>query len=156
MGTHNITEEQEKTIALMQHLDVDCFIFEGTIYEGVEDDLNEDYENNKEDYDDFEDYIKQNCNIIDEIDGKYYDYGKREYMVLSDMEADDEWERNIEDYIDQVCMSQIPEHLQYYFDREKFIDDAKYEGRGHSLSSYDGYEHSEKVNGTDYYIYRTN
>ena len=30
------------------------------------------------------------------------------------------------------------------------------DGRGRSLSSYDGHEHEIKINETEYYIYRTN
>ena len=42
-------------------------------------------------------------------------------------------------------------------DFDHFVDDAVLsDGRGHFLSSYDGYEHEVKINGNYYYIYRTN
>ena len=34
--------------------------------------------------------------------------------------------------------------------------DARMDGRGHSLSSYDGHENEETVEGTTFYIYRIN
>ena len=77
-----------------------------------------------------------------------------EYLVLTDDEADDQEDEHLENYIDD-CM-EIPEHLMGYFDREKWKKDARMDGRGHSLSSYDGSEYEEEVNGTTYYIYRRN
>ena len=48
----------------------------------------------------------------------------------------------------------------YYFDEEKWKRDARYDGRGHSLSSYDGAEYYETVffdgQNIDFYIYRIN
>lgn len=42
-------------------------------------------------------------------------------------------------------------------DFDAFVDDAiSADGRGHFISFYDGEENEEEVNGTDYYIYRTN
>lgn len=42
-------------------------------------------------------------------------------------------------------------------DFDSFVDDAvRADGRGHFLSGYDGEEGEEQVNGTWYYIYRTN
>lgn len=42
-------------------------------------------------------------------------------------------------------------------DFEDFVSDAiEADGRGHFLSSYDGEENEEKVNGQWFYIYRTN
>jgi len=79
-----------------------------------------------------------------------------EYLVLTDDEADTEWDRSLDNYIDEVIMSEIPEMYQMYFDDERWKDDARVDGRGHSLNGYDGSEEVETVNGTDYYIYRTN
>ena len=42
-------------------------------------------------------------------------------------------------------------------DFDKFCEDAiQADGRGHFLSSYDGEENEEDINGTTYYIYREN
>ena len=50
--------------------------------------------------------------------------------------------------------------MRYYFDDEKWKRDARFDGRGHSLSSYDGAEHYETVffdgQNIDFYIYRIN
>ena len=77
-----------------------------------------------------------------------------EYLVLTDEEADDAWDDELEHYIDE-CLN-IDEAIQPYFDREKWKDDARMDGRGHSLSSYDRAEHSKTVNEVNYYIYRQN
>jgi len=43
-----------------------------------------------------------------------------------------------------------------YFDEDAWKYDAKMDGRGHSLASYDGNENEETVNDETYYIYRIN
>lgn len=83
-----------------------------------------------------------------------YDYGNQTYFVGDDDAADSAWDEYLDSYIDD-CL-EIPEQLRFYFDDEKWKNDAKIDGRGHSLSSYDGREYSEEVNGIDYYIYRQN
>jgi hypothetical protein len=50
----------------------------------------------------------------------------------------------------------MPKSIQNYFDKEEFIKDAKFDGRGHSLSAYDGNEQEQTVNDVTYYIYRQN
>ena len=81
-------------------------------------------------------------------------YGKEEYIVATDDEADELWEESLDNYIES-CL-EIPEHLRFYFDDSKFKRDCKTDGRAHSLASYDEEEHEEEVNDTTYYIYRTN
>lgn len=74
-----------------------------------------------------------------------------EYLVLTDDEADEKARDYSESYIDD-CMD-IPDHLEVYFDRERFIEDAiSIDGRGHIIASYDGCEHWFD----EYYIYRIN
>lgn len=85
---------------------------------------------------------------------KWHDASKGDYLVLTDDEADDLWDEELERYIDDAM--EIPEHLERYFDREKFKADARHDGRGQSLASYDSEEHYVDVNGVTYYIYRTN
>jgi len=79
-----------------------------------------------------------------------FEHGKAEYQVLTDDEADILWDEYLENYIDE-CL-EIPEHLEFYFDREAWKSDAKMDGRGHSLSGYDGCEHESG----EFFIYRTN
>lgn len=79
-----------------------------------------------------------------------------EYLVLTDDEADKAWEEKLDNYIEECIMPMLPENLQCYFDEEAWKADAKHDGRGHSLSSYDGDEHEESVDDEDFYIYRIN
>lgn len=74
------------------------------------------------------------------------------YKVLTDAEAEKEFASSIENSVDDV-MYEIPTHLRQYFDREEYISD-NFDDRGSELSSYDGCEYEETVNGTIYYIYK--
>ena len=62
----------------------------------------------------------------------------------------------LENYIDEIVLPDLPERYRRFFDREAFKDDAKQYGRGNSLSGYDGHENEETVGGETFYIYRTN
>lgn len=90
------------------------------------------------------------------VDGNLFNYYNEEYEVLTDEEADDRWEEELGMYIEECIMSEVPDWLQNYFDEEAWKRDARFDGRGHSISRYDGYENEEKVNNTYYYIYRQN
>lgn len=79
-----------------------------------------------------------------------------EYLVLTDGEADEAWDESLQNYLDECIFPELPENMRSYFDEEKWKDDAKDDGRGHSLSSYDGDEDEESVDGTEYYIFRIN
>lgn len=79
-----------------------------------------------------------------------------EYRVLTSDEADEAWEESLESYIDECILPECPEPVRSYFDREAWKHDAKHDGRGHCLSSYDGEEHEVKIDGEWYYIYRVN
>jgi hypothetical protein len=85
-----------------------------------------------------------------------FTYGRNEYKVMTDDEAEDAWDENLDSYIDECILPEIPIAYQYYFDDEKWKRDAKYDPRGSALAGYDGNENEEKVNGSWYYIYRTN
>lgn len=76
----------------------------------------------------------------------------RDYKVFTDDEAQKEFDENVELSVGCV-MSEIPEHLRQYFDKDSYISD-NYNDRGTELSYYDGCEYTESVNGTTYYIYR--
>ena len=81
-----------------------------------------------------------------------FSYGSQEYLVVDDDEADEAWEKSIENYIDDVVMGEIPKCYQNYFDSDAFMSDCKQDGRGHELSTYDGDEDESE----GYYIYRRN
>lgn len=79
-----------------------------------------------------------------------------EYLVLTDEEAEEVWEQSLDQYLEDCVLCDIPLTLRCYFDSEKWKDDAKQDGRGRSLSSYDGTEHEVKIGNEWIYIYRTN
>lgn len=158
-----LTQEQEKAIALKQHLEQPVFVVthdgESFIFEGDE---TEEWQNFVEEIEGTEElpitvnfliYCQNNLTEIEPYDVDDY---SNNYLVLTDEEANDKWEEYLENYIEDCILPELPKHLQNYFDTERWKDDAKYDGRGHSLSSYDGNEYEEEVNGTTYYIYRIN
>ena len=79
-----------------------------------------------------------------------------DYYVYTEEEADKAFEEAIDNYIDECVLSEIPPQYRNYFDRDAFMKDCKMDGRGHSLSSYDGSEESIIVLNTEYFIYRCN
>lgn len=86
----------------------------------------------------------------------HYEAAFCDYLVLTDAEADEHLDEYLENLIDDVVLAELDEALHNYFDRDAFKRDAEYDGRGHYLSSYDGCEEEAEVDGTTYYIYRTN
>ena len=85
---------------------------------------------------------------------RVFSYGREEYAIGSDSECDDAWDQALDSYIDDCIMPEIKdENLVAYFDTEKWKRDARMEGRGHSLSSYDGEE--IELDG-DLFAYRIN
>lgn len=79
-----------------------------------------------------------------------------EYYVYTDEEADAAWDEYLEQFIDDVILPDVPQHSYMYFDREAWKRDARMDGRGHSLSGYDGCENEQMYQGEWYYIYRQN
>jgi hypothetical protein len=150
-----------RALALMQHNGDDFFIVDGKAYEGTEADAKESYEAAKEDYETFSDFCESECNQVEEIDVDDYN---SDYLVLTDEEADEKWEESLDNYIEECITPEIDKiaegqgNLSYYikFDKEMWKRDARFDGRGHSLSSYDGNENEETVNGQTFYIYRLN
>lgn len=82
--------------------------------------------------------------------------GRDEWMVLTDKEADEKWDESLENYIEECILPELPEAYRFYFDYERWKRDAKMDGRGHSLASYDGNEYDETIDGETYYIYQVN
>lgn len=154
----------EKSLALLQETDDLVWFTTGTgddikIWEGTEEGMREnwaDYLNGLEDGDpdnemSFEDWLEDNGT---EVDVEEYDERTSDWLVYTDSEADDAWDESLENYIDE-CL-EIPQSIRNYFDRESWKSDARMDGRGHSLSGYDGNECEQEVNGTTYYLYRQN
>lgn len=83
----------------------------------------------------------------------YFETPQGDYMVFTDREAEEAWDESIDNYIDECILPELPSRYQGYFDRKKFYRDAAMDGRGHSLSTYDGIEIELEC---DYYAYRVN
>lgn len=79
--------------------------------------------------------------------------GREEYLVLTENERDVRWDDCLESYLDDfVKGADSP-----YFDRGMWKRDARMDGAGHALSSYNGSEYECRGgDGTWYYIYRVN
>jgi len=67
---------------------------------------------------------------------------KGDYAIGTDDEAEYAWEESLDSYIDECIAPELPDHFMSYFDEEKWKHDARIDGRGHSLSGYDGCEMS--------------
>jgi hypothetical protein len=104
-----------------------------------------------------------------------------DYLVLTDDEADEMVKQYIEDsicffnasFVARHCDADIPTEaieaiqekyeasnpilLKLIKDIDAFVEDAiSQDGRGHFIGFYDGEEWEQTVNGTTYFIYRTN
>lgn len=67
--------------------------------------------------------------------------GRAEYAIGTDEEAEDAWDQSLDSYLDDCgVLDSMPANLRPYFDRDAWKSDARYDGRGHSLASYDGNE----------------
>jgi hypothetical protein len=90
------------------------------------------------------------------IYGAIISYGREEYAVMTEDEADVAWDEALDNYIDD-CM-EIPDALLPYFDRKAWKRDARMDGRAHALSTYDGAEWDghDSVTDTTFIIFRLN
>lgn len=93
-----------------------------------------------------------------------------EYRVLTESEREKAADDSLESYIDECIfgnlrgehgkkdgMADMLDTLERYFDRAAWKRDALIsDGYGHTLSSYDGEEHEQKIDGVWYYVYRVN
>lgn len=85
----------------------------------------------------------------------WFDYGKGEYRVLTDPEANEAVSDELDNWIDEVL--EIPDAVRPYFDAEKWKKDALLsDGRGHFLGGYDGEEREVSYRGQTWFVYRTN
>ena len=75
-----------------------------------------------------------------------------EFAIGSDDEADDAWDEVLDNYLEDFIYPEIPQSIKYYFNDEAWKTDAKYDGRGHFLSAYNG----EEISIGWIYAYRLN
>lgn len=78
--------------------------------------------------------------------------GGGEYRVLDDDEREDAYEESLENYLDE-CVEGAGE---VHFDREGWKKDARMDGAGHFLASYDGNENEYHGGGGSWFLYRVN
>lgn len=167
--TIELTQEQEKAIALKLHLGEEVFAVEteggAKIFEGNEEEAREQFREDIEGTEEAE--IEANflifCgNNFTEVEPYNEDDYSNDYLVLTDEEADEKWDEELDNYIEECIKPEIDKievgNLSSYikFDEEAWKRDARFDGRGHAISRYDGNENEETVNGTTYYIYRQN
>lgn len=87
-----------------------------------------------------------NINILEteraSEDGRTFEAVGHDWMVLTDTEADNAFDEEVENYVDD-CMD-IPSNIMPYFDMDAYKKDVMMaEGRGRLLASYDGEEREE-------------
>ena len=142
-----LSEYDERVIALAQHLNIDL---DPDFESYVDEEASEEEQQEQRDEAIFE--VTNELDNIVEGHGNMFSYYNEDYYVLTDSEADDMEDQQLDNYIDE-CL-EIPDDIRPYFDEEKWKRDARMDGRGHIISSYDGAEYEETVEGTTYYIYR--
>lgn len=150
-----MTTEIEKALAILQVEGDEWFTIidsdgEEVAYIGDKEEKQEEWKDSGTELK-WEQWVIENCEPVEPYDE---DEWSRKWLVYTDEEADDAWEEELDNYIEEYILPEIPESYRYYFDDEKWKRDARMDGRGHSLSHHDGVEHEESVNGTYYYLYR--
>ena len=145
-----MTTNLRRALALKQFLNEDFFIFEDKAYEGTLDEAEELFSHMDGDIT-FEDFLGRTFVEVEEIDGDDY---RNDYLVLTDSEADKKWEEALDSYLEECVYDTIPDWIKGYFDEEAWKRDARMDGRGHSLATYDGHEHYETIENEEFYIYK--
>ena len=77
-----------------------------------------------------------------------------DYIAGTDDEMDDAWDVELDNYLEECVYPDLPENMRIYFDDDKWKDDARVDGRGHSLNRYDGGEEYTQVQREEIYAYR--
>jgi len=160
-----MTEALEKALALKEHLGEPYFVVYNeedheldVAYEGREDTCKPDYNlyireygTHRIDPQSYEEWLDSNIHQVEE-----YDEAGNDYLVLTDDEANDRWNEYLDNVLEECILPDLPEFARNYFDSERWKEDAREDGRGESISHYNGKEHEININGTYYYIYRIN
>jgi hypothetical protein len=105
--------------------------------------------------------LAKSCNIalcdlgdIENERDNYWNVQGQSYLAGNDNKMDNEWDDALDNYLDECVLPDLPDTAQRYFDKDSWKNDAKNDGRGHSLNRYDGGEDEEEVLGETIYIYR--
>ena len=96
---------------------------------------------------------------IEELDGEAslsftYRYDGVELRVMTDDEADEEFNKAFNYVIEDYVLQTIPRDYRKYFDRETYKRDLLLKDGRVMLASYDREEHFSTFNDTLYFIYR--
>lgn len=77
-----------------------------------------------------------------------------DYLFGTDSEMDDEWDQDLDNYLDECVLSELPETVRIYFDKDAWKSNARMDGRGHSLNRWGGGDLEQKWNDEWYYAYQ--
>lgn len=95
-------------------------------------------------------------NLLDDIDTDEFDFNGETILVLTDDEADNRWDEELDSYLEDCVYPDLPDNLKYYFDDEKWKNDARMDGRGHAIARYDDEENEYQIefdDGTECWIF---
>jgi hypothetical protein len=152
-----MTTDLKRALALKEFLNEEYFVVGDKAYEGTMDEADDLFSEADKDLGwttlKFEDFVDHSFTEVEELSARDE---RSNYIVLTDEEADEMWEEQLDSYLEECIYDSLPDWVRGYFDDEAWKRDAKMDGRGHSLATYDGHEHYERVFDTDFYIYRIN
>lgn len=95
------------------------------------------------------------CSDVDDKGDCRFRAEGSDYIVADDDDADALARESLQNYVEDCVLSEIPNQYQLYFDTERFIEDVlSQDGRGPTLSSWDGEEKEVEIEDTTYFIYR--
>lgn len=78
-----------------------------------------------------------------------------DWYIVDESDRETMWDDVLQSYLDDCLLPTLPEHARYYFDDEKWKQDARFDGAGHAISSHDGNEHEiQLTDGTWMFAYR--
>ena len=148
----------EKKLALLQHLNIDYFEYEGDYIKGIKEEFEVQFQEYLKDNEEitFEKYLIEEAEFVEDYvstnnQNYYATDDSKDYFILNDTEA----EHYFDDYLESLLDEVEPCAKSRYFDRESWKEDVKLDtGRG-LLANYDGIENKKRVDDVDYFIYRT-
>ena len=169
----NLSQSEMQMIAMAINEGIDFFEYDDVLYTGMSQDkfdakeeallADPDYENREEVDARLAAWIDENlCGQLDDeftvssYDENIIEYAGGEYLVVDESTANDLWEAELDNYLEECVYPELSGNLAQYFDDEKWKRDARIDGRGHSLAGYDGNESNVKVDGTEFCIFRIN
>lgn len=102
-------------------------------------------------------FAEMSIESIDNIEHNYdneFEIEWQDYLVCTDEEADEAQDKDFDNYIEECILPELNERNRQYFDNDAWKKDAKHDGRGHGLATYDGHENSQHAVWIDFYFYK--